>query len=229
MNPMPNWPNGLVYRDEHDIRTREFLITEIAARLQTAWQTLSPAVQFVRVETPCLVPTAVVQQHIDAKFELFRIDGTDLYLRPESTYGTYALFPVVFPQTGQLKKRLPLCLWQAGLSFRAEQDHPFSQLRFKEFWQLEFQLAYAPDTKEDYLKCARVAMCRLLRRLFKFRYTVSIDAVPKTELPFYSEETINLYVRIHEVMALSRRTDFDYPVVEVSCGLDQLVTLFSAE
>lgn len=225
MQPMPNWPNGLVSYTEHDIRTRDFLIQEISSRLRAALKEINPAIDFIRVETPCLIPTDLVQQHIEAEFELWKIQDADLYLRPESTKSTYAMFPVLFPQVKQLRKRLPLCIWQSNLSFRAEQDKTFSNLRFKQFYQLEFQLAYAPDTKADYHQYAVHAMKVILLHLFN---NIREECLT-SDLPFYSQKTTDLYIDKWEVVAISSRTDFEYPVIEISCGLDRLTAIFNKD
>ena len=46
-------------------------------------------------------------------------------------------------------------------------------------------------------------------------------------MPFYSKKTTDLYLDEWEVIAISSRTDFKYPVLEVSCGLDRLVAIFA--
>ena len=237
MQPMPNWPNGLVYYTEDDIRVREFLIQEISRRLETAFQAVNRAVRFMRIETPSLVPPDVVKQHLDAKFPLWAVvdpqwmvmntieDRVPFFLRPESTRGTYLMFDVLFPQHPQQAKMLPLCLWQSGLSFRIEQDKTFANLRFKQFYQLEFQLAYAEGTKADYHEAACVAMREILHHLFRDWSPATVE-VADDERPFYSSKTTDLYCADTEVVAISSRKDFIYPVVEVSCGLDRLTAIY---
>jgi hypothetical protein len=236
MQPMPDWPNGLIYYTERDIRIREFLIQEISHRLENSLQELNRAIRFIRVETPCMVPPEVVKEHIEAKFPLWAATdlsvpmdnsgiAVPLYLRPESTRGTYLMFDVLFPQIPQQAKMLPLCLWQSGLSFRIEQDKTFSNLRFKQFYQLEFQLAYAEGTKADYHSAAVVAMQIILESLLPHRKGDTV-VVADDERPFYSAKTTDLYCNNHEVVAISARKDFVYPVVEISCGLDRLTAIY---
>ncbi len=232
MKPMPNWPNGLVYQTEADIETREWIIKRISRSLRDKMRELNRAIDFMRVETPCLVPQHVVAGHIDPDgFTLWRtapnrvVEGYEpetLYLRPESTKGTYEMFEVLLPQKANLKKSLPLCVWQAGLSFRVEQDKTFSHLRFKQFYQLEFQLAYSPDTKADYHNHAVEAMVEILNDLYP-DLTISVAEQKNDEVPFYSERTTDIYVMPWECVAISTRKDFRFPILEVSCGLDRLV------
>ena len=224
-----NWPNGLVYQTEYDIVVRDMFITLISAQLREAMQQLNPSICFTRVETPVLVPGDIVASHVDAKFPLWKAASSDdaLFLRPESTNGTYEMFHVLFPQKPQLAKRLPLCLWQVGLSFRVEQDKSFKHLRFKQFYQMEFQLAYAEGTKADYHSHAVAAMQKILARYFPACdvHPVDMRDCPE-EMPFYSLKTTDLYLDDWEVVAISDRTDFDHPVLEISCGLDRLVAIF---
>ncbi len=249
MKPITDWPNGLVYYDEADIETREFLIRFISRELRDAMRKLNRGIDFVRVETPCLIPQQIAQPHIDAKFPLWQVawkqdtdalipeEVTGFYLRPESTHCTYAMFRELYPESLRLKKVLPLCLWQAGLSFRVEQDKTFRNLRFKQFYQMEFQLAYAEGTKADYHAHAVEAMKVILESLFpQFQEKLfpnrddnasiySVDLEHEDEIPFYSERTTDLYVLDHEVVAISSRTDFEYPILEISCGLDRLLAI----
>ena len=222
MQPVPTWPNGLVYYTADDIRIRDFLVSEISEKLKASFKQLNRAIDFVRVETPCLVPQSIVQDHLNDDFELWKIEKEDLYLRPESTKGTFLMFPVVCPQAKQLAKSLPLCLWQTGLSFRAEQDKTFANLRFKQFYQLEFQLAYHDGTMADYHACAVESIQKILHHLFPQKNVTTENPSP----PFYSRKTTDVYLHEKEAVAISNRTDFKYPILEVSCGLDRLTAIY---
>lgn len=231
MQPINDWPNGLIWYTESDIEAREYLIRVISARLRDAMRNLNRQIEFIRVETPCLVPVSAVAAHRGAEFPIWKVWHKDyiLALRPESTAGTFMMFNHLFPQKSVLTKRLPLCLWQAGLSFRVEQEKTFSNLRFKQFWQMEFQLAYAEGTKADYHTHAVESVMEILGFVFPhYKGELSIvDLVDfPEEMPFYSERTTDIYLVDHEVVAVSSRTDFKYPVVEISCGLDRLLAFY---
>ena len=238
MKPIPGWPNGLVYYDEADIEAREFLIRFISRELRDAMRQLNRGIDFIRVETPCLVPQEIVQPHVDAEFPLWQVSDPSeqpdavkdkLWLRPESTHCTYAMFRELYSESLRLIRVLPLCLWQAGLSFRVEQDKTFRNLRFKQFHQMEFQLAYSEGTKADYHLHAVRAMQDILDKLFPQWTPDNIDSVDmehEDEIPFYSEKTTDLYVLDREVVAISSRTDFEYPILEISCGLDRLLVIY---
>ena len=227
MQPMnEKWSNGFVLHSDHDIRIRGFLIEDISRRLEEGFKKLNRAVNFIRIETPCVVPDHVVEQHQKSDFPVWSVDNKDhvgkLFLRPETTRGTYEAFHMLFPQANNLRKQLPLCLWQAGKSFRIEQDKAFRNLRFKEFYQLEFQLAYGEGTAANYHAAAISIMSDILRRIYS---NIGI-VITGAETPFYSKETTDLFIGDHEVVAISSRTDFEHPVVEIACGLDRLVALY---
>ena len=75
-----------------------------------------------------------------------RHDG--LALRPETTPGSYAYAQHLLNTHSGYKP--PLCVWQAGKSFRREQDQVTKNMRLKEFWQQEFQCIYSSDTLNDW-------------------------------------------------------------------------------
>ena len=228
MQPMNDWPNGLIFYTEDDIRIREFLISTISQRLMERMRMLNPAISFIRVETPCLVPASYTDGHIQSGFPVWNVSHGDekLFLRPETTKGTYELLKTLFPQESQLKKRLPVCVWQSGLSFRVEQDKAFSKLRFKQFYQMEFQLVYAPGTAADYHEHAVKSIRWILNGIYKIYGAIETK---EDELPFYSTKTTDVYLFNHEVIAISSRKDFDFPVLEISCGLDRLTALYNQE
>jgi len=155
----PLFSNATVLWTEREIEERDALIRLIAVIVRDAWQALNPAVTMIRVETPILTPAEHLGGHIKAGFELL---GTERgYLRPETTAGTFAAFGAMFPQQAQRVKRLPMCLWQAGKSFRDEahgETMRATKLRLREFWQQEFQLFCRPDTKADYIGAALEAL-----------------------------------------------------------------------
>jgi len=266
MRQMQGWPNGLVWYNEDDLRIRDFLIGEISSRLRSSFRGLNKAIDFIRVETPCMVPAGAVEAHLATGFPLWGMSPTSqmetatqepspgdskrhterlhppvpdpnpetaLCLRPETTRGSLMVLPMLFPQQSNLEKNLPVCVWQHGLSFRVEQDKSFGNLRFKTFYQMEFQLVYAEGTKADYYGSA-VRFCReILAFIFPAIGISVVDLKGSNDLPFYSAATSDLYLKqssgnSHEVIAVSQRTDFDYPVVEISCGLDRLTHLFQA-
>ena len=135
--------------------------------------------------------------------------------------------------------KLPLCVWQAGKSFRREQDHATKHMRLKEFHQMEFQCAYAADTANDY----HAACLEPVRKMIAAQVAMPTRLVPSDRLPDYAEVTTDVEVwnqdKWMEVCSISRRTDFpgkasfaakgdgtalrDVLVLEIAIGLDRLV------
>jgi histidyl-tRNA synthetase len=211
------YSQGLVIYDEQDLIIRRYIVENITSRLKEMFNKLNPAIRMFQVETPTLTPHALLQSHIDTNFDL--VEAGDFCLRPETTRGTYEAIKSMYPQQEQLRKALPLCVWQFGKSYRNEQKRPFSELRFKEFYQLEYQLIYSMDTKADYHAYMSDGMTDVLGFILNKR--ISIDTVK--DLPHYSEKTTDLYYDKHELVAISSRKDFSpHKVLEISCGLDRI-------
>jgi glycyl-tRNA synthetase len=160
----------------------------------------------------------------------------DLVLRPETTPSTYVYMSHVL--AAHAKVRLPLCVWQAGKSFRREQDQATKHVRLKEFWQMEFQCAYAADTANDY----HSAILEPVRRMLAAVTRLPTRIAPSDRLPAYSEITMDVEVdngdKWMEVASISRRTDFpgtvavtgksatrqiEVKVLEIAIGLDRCV------
>ena len=203
--------------DESEIILRENLIREIPHLLYTAFNELNRAVRFKRVETPILTPASKLQSHIDVGFELINT-GNRGYLRPETTAGTYEAFDIL-TQGKELRKELPLCVWQVGLSFRDEKYADAmraSKLRLVQFYQMEFQLFCSKDTKAPYLETA-------LDVLTKHYGGTSVVA---DELPHYSAKTLDWHIGDLEVAGCSERLDWEQgKVYEIAIGLDRLVAM----
>lgn len=214
--------NATVAWSEHEIVLRENLIQEIAAILRKTWYEQNRAIRFERIETPILTPADKLQGHIEAKFELLKCEQG--YLRPETTAGIYEEFELRFPSNNQqqselIKKMLPLCLWQVGLSFRDETNPDTmraSKLRLRQFYQLEFELFAAHNTGAPYIE---LALHNIVKRF-------GGEIVMPTDLPHYSANTWDWHYKGLEVAGCSIRKDWKHgKVFEMSFGLDRLVAL----
>jgi glycyl-tRNA synthetase (class II) len=209
--------NATVAWSELEIVRRENLIREIPLVLEKTWKQLNLAVQFERIETPILTPAKYLQGHIEQKFELINT-GTRGYLRPETTAGTFEIINQRFNLIPEkLRKSLPLCVWQVGLSFRDEKNAETmraSKLRLVQFYQMEFQLFCSYGTKAPYLEQAINSLVNLYGGNPEY----------PEDLPHYSERTIDWMMDGLEVAGLSKRKDWEYgEVYEVAIGLDRLV------
>lgn len=215
--------NATVRWTEAEIEARESLIREVPVILGAAWRRLNPRVRLERVETPVLTPAVALEGHIKTGFDLVGTSRETVFLRPETTAGTFEAFRQDWPQQNQWPKILPLCYWQAGKSFRDEKNPDTmraTKLRLREFWQMEFQLFCLPDTKADYLGQALEALVT--------RY--GGNAVAATELPHYSRKTVDWHMGDLEVAGCSLRIDFPgLEVTEIALGLDRLVALLTRE
>ncbi len=225
-----DWPNGFVIYDERDLLAREIIVKTITQSLGKVLCGLNRAVRVVQVETPMLTPTRALAGHEKIGFDLvkssFQKHGDQvMYLRPETTFGTFAAFRAIFKEEASRKKQLPVVLWQYGKSFRDEQSRPMDELRFKEFYQLEYQLFASADSKADYFGvCVSAAVSAINAIVGESVSLLSVDA---NNLAHYSKRTTDLNTSGGvEVAAISERTDFDnLMVVEVSVGLDRLTAL----
>jgi glycyl-tRNA synthetase len=230
--------NGLIVWTEEEISRRQYLKSFLALRVREALRATNPAWEMTEVETPILVPaTEVNPQYTEDDIFLTRPDRS-LALRPETTAGSY------FVARGMLEKRLarpPFAVWQAGQSFREEQDHPRKFLRLKAFYQQEFQCIYTADTRNDYHEAVLPAVAAAVQDATALGTRVT----PSERLPSYSTRTTDVEVywndRWTEVASISSRTDFgakyaltlrdskvkeiDLLVLEIALGLDRLTVV----
>lgn len=238
--------NSLVFWDEREVDARDRMTRFLADEFRAHLLSVNPAWVFRRVEAPLLTPRSLISPaYTDADVWAQQRLGEhdhDLVLRPETTPSTYvAMRHLLDAQSGT---RLPLCVWQAGKSFRRERDQPTKFVRLKEFHQQEFQCAYGADTFADYHATCLEPVRRMLARATDRRTRL----VPSDRLPAYSQVTVDVEAWVEEddrwmeVCSISRRTDFpgkvrtqrkrdvvevDVLVLEVAIGLDRCVRLWS--
>ena len=154
-----------------------------------------------------------------------RMSPTDhaLVLRPETTPSTYAYMRHVLASHARV--RPPLCVWQAGKSFRREQEQPTKHMRLKEFWQQEFQCLYTADTFNDYQEAA----LEPVRRMIAAMVGLPTRIVESDRLPSYSLRTADVEVdngdKWMEVCSISKRTDFGPVAVPTKRGVEERETL----
>lgn len=227
---------GLPFWTEEEIRIREQAIITLTAAVRGALERLNSAWTFQRVEGPLLTP----RQHISSAYDdsdIFMLQaklGEDAAaLRAETTASSYLALEAMLKR-GDV--RFPVCVWQAGKSFRVEASDgaTASNLRYNEFYQLEFQCAYKANSKADYRAAVEPVVGAAIKRI-----TGAADwrLVPSDRLPAYSETTNDIEVpythpgsaeKWKEMCSISTRTDFpqdDVRVLEVAIGLDRLVAV----
>lgn len=228
---------------EDEIEYREHLIRRLSRGMIDSLTSLNPAWQFRRIESPVLIP----KNQIDIAYgseDIFHTDDTalgfPLCLAPETTIYSYH-YAADLIKRGQ---RLPVCIWQARKSFRKEalDGANASKMRYKEFYQLEFQCLFSNTTKADIHTWLVGEMTDLVATSYPRTHNVASD-----RLPAYSEKTIDIEVfdehanEMREVASISLRKDFyedasfqgeaahGIKVVEVAFGLDRLVQLKSKD
>jgi glycyl-tRNA synthetase len=232
--------NGLVFWSEREVRLRETARDFFAAGLTAALIDMNPAWRVLMVEAPLLTPRELLNVNYTEEDIWLQgaHDDTDsrLALRPETTPGTYAYMQYLLGHHTGVKP--PFCVWQAGKSFRREQEQPSKHMRLKEFYQQEFQCLYTADTANDY----HAAILEPMRKMIADFIMLPTRIVESDRLPSYSQVTMDVEVdngdKWMEVCSISRRTDFpqkltftgkkgvvekDALVLEVAIGLDRVV------
>ncbi len=218
---------GLRFWNEEEIALREMCISAIASTVRLTLSDLNRAWKFYRMEGPTLSPRSMVSAAYDES-DIWMLQanlaGDGACLRAETTATSYAY-------ARHIRQKPPLCVWQAGKSYRRETNDGASpaKLRFLEFWQMEFQCIYSADTKADYRTAAIDALVPLVEWLTGGKARV----IDSDRLPAYSESTLDIEVwceskqRFFEVASISIRKDFDpeMRVLEIAFGLDRLVEL----
>ena len=129
----------------------------------------------------------------------------ELALRPETTPATYAWMLRRLQSQANLA---PYCCWQLNKSFRREQDQPAKHVRLKEFWQQEYQCAYASDSHEDWHLFCVEPVKAIIEQLTRCPARIVVS----DRLPDYSLCTIDIEVwnseKWMEICSISKRVDF---------------------
>lgn len=213
--------NGLVFWSEKEILIRENFKNFFAQELKDKLKELNSAFEFIQVEAPILTPIDLISSSYTTE-DYFSID--DLVLRPETTMGSYIAAKQLLNTHNDRRVRMPLCVWQCGKSFRQEQDKNLSNMRLKEFYQLEFQCIFAENTANDYYPHLVNHVHQIIsKQLGDCRIEQS------DRLPSYSQETQDVILSSNdmEICSMSRRTDFEgAKVIEIAIGLDRCLFNF---
>lgn len=223
---------GLRFWSEREIEWREVAIRSLYLAVSDALRRINPAWQFHRIEGPVLTPRKYISpayNHDDIWLQQAKLGEDEIALRPETTASSYVVAKHLLKTVKGC--RAPLCVWQAGKSFRREINDGASaaKLRFNEFWQVEFQAIYARDTKADYRGPVILAVAQEIARLGGQQSRI----VPSDRLPAYSLKTddVELHHRgdFREMCSISTRNDFSeqHYVLEVAAGLDRIVSVAS--
>ncbi len=219
--------NGLPFFSETEIKARRFFEEAMLLAVKSALLEENAAWSFTQVEAPLLTPRELISVNYTENDVFVQAGEANLVLRPETTPGSYFYAQQMIAHQ---KTRPPLCVWQAGKSFRREDDQPTKHCRFKEFYQQEFQCIYSTTTKNDYQAKVAPKIEQAIARLLG----LPTRLVDSDRLPDYSLRTLDVEVdngdKWMEVCSISLRKDFVIPgsstqflVLEVAIGLDRLV------
>ena len=227
MNAKPFYKtHGLLFWNEKEILARNQLIERISISIKESLLFVNKRFFMKRCEAPLLMPKSFLSCEYDSD-KVFLQSDSDLVLRPETTPGSY-----VYAKELMLKgsKMAPMCIWQAGKSFRKEQNKPYSRMSLTEFYQLEFQCIYSKDSKCDYYNFLLENAYSEIRNILK--HCVVVKEL-SDRLPSYSKITTDINVKnkdsedkyFMEVASISLRNDFDenHDVVEIAIGIDRLL------
>lgn len=213
--------NGLIFWTEEEINLRKMFEKYIVDVVSNNLKTQNRGFEIIQVEAPLLTPRTEINPNYTSN-DMFAFD--DLVMRPETTMGSYRYIQHLLSTHNARKIKLPLCVWQHGKSFRREQDQPTKLMRLKEFYQLEFQIAYSPSTMNDY----SVSLTQeLLTALSKLIGSCKIEVSDR--IPDYSKLTTDIICKKSEmkVCSISKRKDLpEAKVLEVAIGTDRCLYNF---
>ncbi len=206
---------------EEQIKLRETFKDHIFLSLKNVLKQRNKSFDFIQIEAPLITPVDFINKNY-TQDDMYFLDEK-FALRPETTMGSFEALKVFIDPNRKISK-LPLVVYQHGKSFRKEQDQPTKFMRLKEFYQLEFQIAYAENTLDDYSKIVIPAVTNTIASFIGACKTENSD-----RLPDYSEETIDIICEKSnmEVCSISKRKDFPgAKILEVAIGTDRLIYNF---
>ena len=222
--------NGLVFWTEEEIRLRRMFEEHFVKALSLNLKTQNPGFELIQVEAPLITPHELINPNYNGS-DLYEIPDlnemathSEFVLRPETTMGSYKALEFFLNTHHDRKYRLPLVVWQHGKSFRREQDQPTKFMRLKEFYQLEFQIAYSQTTMNDYSVKLIPAVQRAISEMIG---PCRLEASDR--LPDYSELTMDIVCEQSnmEVCSISKRKDFPTAkILEVAIGTDRCIYNF---
>lgn len=204
-------------------------VIDMLAEENNAWR-----LHVHEIEGPLMLPDILLNPNYTPD-DVWWFKEDDLVLRPETTASSYAYMHSLMDHTSI---KPPMVVWQAGKSFRREQDQVSKNMRLKEFYQQEFQCFYTADTLNDY----QSALMPKLAKMFEHEIDMPTRIVESDRLPSYSQKTMDVEVmngdKWMEICSVSVRTDFTRPavfnvkkkriekdmlVLEIAIGLDRCV------
>lgn len=208
-----------MFWSEQEIELRDSFVRNIKLSLEYELKKVNRAFEFIRVEASQITPDEFINEWYTDE-DVFRLWDW-LTLRPETTMGSYEYAKILLNPHNKPKYQMPLVVRQHWKSFRREQDKTITNMRLKEFYQLEFQIIYSESTDQDYHSIVVNVVEDIITRMIWDCYVV-----PSDRLPDYSLKTTDIQMDDNdmEVCSISLRKDYMWArVVEVAIGTDRLV------
>lgn len=231
--PLLDDTHQLRWWTEEELVYRDMVVNQLSRTIQRTLWSINKAWAFYRTEGPMLVPRHMVAPGYtsdDLWMVQADIAGGEATMRPETTASSYmAARNIIGVGTEkERQKKLPLCVWQVGKSYRRESSDGANaaKLRFFEFTQAEWQCIYGLNTQADY----RATVMPVLINKLSWLTDRPARTVPSDRLPGYSTQTDDVEVdfngRWTEVASISSRTDFEGAhVLEIAVGIDRVVDI----
>jgi glycyl-tRNA synthetase (class II) len=229
---------GLRFWTPEEVKRRARIKNTLVDAVETTLLDLNQMWRVLEVDAPLMMPRSAFNSAYDNS-DIFLLQdapgGTEEWaLRAETTFGTYEIARQLMLDTSL---RAPLCVYQAGKSFRRETNDgaSASKHRYNEFYQLEFQCIYGVTTTAPVAETLRTELLDVVSRLTGRQSRLVVS----DRLPAYATETIDIELLLddgeewREIASTSRRTDFkqipgmkhEVTVFEIAFGLDRLVVL----
>ena len=213
---------GIRFWNEAEILKRNQIVDNLRLCVSKSLSNINGAWRFTQMEGPILTPESFISDSYtddDVFVTQHESSSERIVLRAETTPSTY-----VYAE--KHAKKLPVCFWQYGKSFRRELSDgaTASKLRFNEFYQLEFQCLFSVGTMADY----RDKIIPSLKKCVSSICEGEVTIIESDRLPSYSESTLDIEVDGREVASMSYRNDYpddNVKVLELAFGLDRLVEL----
>lgn len=219
--------NGLPFYSAVDIHNREHIVKTLTLEMMHILEEENKSWVIRQIESPILIPTEFVSSEYN-KDDYFTTG--QFHLRPETTAASYAFAAWLNSHQHFVP---PSCILQSAKSFRRENDQVTKNMRFKEFYQLEFQCIYTEGTKNDY----QTALLEPLQKAVKaLTGGLQTRVVESDRLPSYSLKTMDIEVDMGykwlEVCSISLRNDVPFEWngkkllnCEVAFGTDRLTMI----
>jgi hypothetical protein len=127
---------------QHQLETRDSLTEYFTRYLSRELKKINPAFQFMRIETPILLPFIADKGKLQTV--QIRLDNEELALRQNTVTGAYEASKDILSGKVGPKQRLPIVVWQHGKVFEKLNGN------LQEHYHLEYQILFSKTTGMPY-------------------------------------------------------------------------------